>query len=419
MTDEKNKSAIGIIGGGAAGMMAASAALEAGCPVTVFEPNKMTGRKLRITGKGRCNVTNNCPPEEILRNVTRNSKFLYSAVYKFTPNDVMSYFENLGVALKTERGRRVFPISDRAHDIADALEKHVKSLGGVIRRERAHDIIIENGLCTGVCTESGEHYFKSVIIATGGISYPLTGSTGDGLRIAKNAGLDVTPLTPSLVPIVCRENTAKMMGLSLKNVKLSVFLGEKCVVSEQGEALFTHFGISGPLVLSASAHMQKGDIKNYRIEFDLKPALDEATLDKRLISDLAKYSARDFINSLSDLLPAKLIEDVVVRTGIPPHKKCGEISRAERTSLLKILKHYVLTPVSFRSIDEAIITCGGISVKEISPSTMMAKKIPGLFFAGEIIDVDAYTGGYNLQIAWSTGRLAGKSAAEFEEASGG
>lgn len=413
MTGEQNRVSTAIIGGGAAGMMAAAAVLEAGGSATVFEPNKMTGRKLRITGKGRCNVTNNCPPEEILRNVTRNAKFLYSAVYKFTPGDVMAYFEGLGVPLKTERGRRVFPVSDRAHDIADALENHVKALGGMIRRQRVQDILVEDGRCTGVRTESGAHYFDSVILATGGISYPLTGSTGDGLSMAKNAGLDVTPLTPSLVPIVCKEHTAKMMGLSLRNVKLSVFLGEKCVVSEQGEALFTHFGVSGPLVLSASAHMQKGDIQSYRLEFDLKPALDEATLDKRLISDFAKYSARDFINSLSDLLPAKLIEDVVSRTGIHPHKKSGEITRAERARLLNILKHYTLTPVSFRPIDEAIITCGGISTGEISPSTMMSKKIPGLFFAGEIIDVDAYTGGYNLQIAWSTGRLAGASAANF------
>ncbi len=415
MTENIKSSGIAVVGGGAAGMMAAAAALEAGCKVTVFEPNKTTGRKVRITGKGRCNVTNNCAPEEILRNITRNSKFLYSAVYKFTPADVMEYFEGLGVPLKTERGRRVFPVSDRAHDIADSLDDHVRSLGGIVRRERVEDIIIEDGSAVGVRTQTGDHFFKAVILATGGVSYPLTGSTGDGHRMAEKAGLDVTALSPSLVPVVCKEHTAEMMGLSLRNVKLSVYLGEKCVSSEQGEALFTHFGVSGPLVLSASSHMQKGDIRNYRLEFDLKPALDEATLDRRLISDLSKYAARDFINSLSDLLPSKLIEDVVKRTGIPPHKKSGEISKAERSALLNTLKHYTLTPVSFRSIDEAIITCGGVSVKEIAPSTMMSKKIPGLFFAGEIIDVDAYTGGYNLQIAWSTGSLAGKSAAEYEK----
>lgn len=412
MSEENNS--IAIVGGGAAGLMAAAAALESGHGVTVYEPNRFTGRKLRITGKGRCNVTNNCPPEEILRNITRNAKFLYSAVYKFTPADVMNYFENLGVPLKTERGRRVFPVSDRAHDIADALDAHVKKLGAKIRRSRVDGIIVNDGKCCGVRDTLGEHRHSAVILATGGVSYPATGSTGDGHRIAKDNGIAVTPLSPSLVPIVCKENTAEMMGLSLKNVKLSVYLGEKCVVSEQGEALFTHFGVSGPLVLSASAHMQKGDIKNYRLEFDMKPALDEATLDKRLISDLSKYSSRDFINSLGDLLPSKLVADVVGRTGISPHKKCGEINRAERSKLLSVLKHYTLTPVSFRSVDEAIITCGGVNVKEISPSTMMSKKIQGLFFAGEIIDVDAYTGGYNLQIAWSTGRLAGISAASFK-----
>lgn len=410
---ENISGSIAVAGGGAAGLMAALSALEAGCRVTVYDPNKFTGRKLRITGKGRCNVTNNCAPEEILKNVTRNSKFLYSAVYKFTPSDVMELFEELGVPLKTERGRRVFPVSDRAHDIADALDKKVKELGGNIRRSKIHNIIVENGVCTGVLDATGEHKYDAVILATGGVSYPATGSTGDGHRIAREFGIDVTPLSPSLVPIVCREKTADMMGLSLKNVKLSVFLGEKCVTSEQGEALFTHFGVSGPLVLSASAHMQEKDIKAYRLEFDLKPALDEATLDARLISDLKKYAAKDFINSLGDLLPAKLVEDVVRRTGIPPHKKCGEISRQQRSELLRVLKHYTLTPTAFRSIDEAIITCGGISVREISPSTMMSKKIDGLFFAGEIIDVDAYTGGYNLQIAWSTGRLAGVSAASF------
>lgn len=414
MEDIKNMSGcVAVIGGGAAGLAAAAAVLELGGRAVVFERGERLCKKLRITGKGRCNVTNDCSPEEILRNITRNAKFLYSAVYKYPPSAVMAFFEKQGVALKTERGRRVFPVSDKAADIAFALERAVKNGGGKIVHSRVRDIIIEDGKCVGIRDGEGEKRFGAVIIATGGVSYPATGSTGDGHRMAASHGIDVTELRPSLVPVVCRENTAPMMGLSLKNVKLSVCRGDKCVMSEQGEALFCHFGVSGPLVLSASAHMQKGAPTDYRLEFDLKPALDEATLDARLRSDLEKYAAKDFINSLSDLLPSKLISDVVRRTGIAPHKKSGEVSKAERRALLTVLKHYTLTPVGFRGMDEAIITCGGVSVKEVSPSTMMSKKVQGLFFAGEILDVDAYTGGYNLQIAWSTGHLAGVCAAAY------
>lgn len=404
---------IAVIGGGAAGMMAAAAALEAGCSVTLYEPNRLLGKKLRITGKGRCNLTNNCSPEEILKNVISNSKFLYSSVYKFTPEDCIAYFEGLGVPLKTERGRRVFPVSDRAADVSEALENYIVSLGCDIVRARVSHIITKDGRAVGIVADGGEKKHSAVILATGGVSYPGTGSTGDGHRMARELGVKVTPLRPSLVPIVLRENTAPMMGLSLKNVKLTLSLNEKAVHSEQGEMLFTHFGISGPLVLSASAHMQAQSPDKYRLEIDLKPALDEETLDKRLLGDLRKYAARDFVNSLGDLLPSKLIDEVVSRCGIDPRKKSGEISKEERRALLNTLKHFTLTPKAFRSLDEAVVTAGGVDVKEIQPATMMSRSVSGLFFAGEIIDVDAYTGGYNLQIAWSTGRKAGESAAEY------
>ena len=404
---------IAVIGGGAAGMMAAAAALESGAAVTLYEPNRMLGEKLRITGKGRCNVTNNCPPEEILKNVISNSKFLYSSVFKFTPEETIAYFEGIGVPLKTERGRRVFPVSDKAADVSDALENYIVSLGCDIIRARVSDIIIENDKAVGVVTYEGEKRHEAVIVATGGVSYPGTGSTGDGHRMARDLGISVTPLKPSLVPLVLFDKTAHLMGLSLKNVKLTVLLDNKVVHAEQGEMLFTHFGISGPLVLSASAHMQKKSVDRYRLEIDLKPALDDETLDKRLIGDLRKYSARDFVNSLQDLLPAKLIDEIVNRSGIDPRKKSGEITKEERHSLLNALKHFALKPRSFRSLDEAVVTAGGIDIKEIAPATMMSKKYQGLFFAGEIIDVDAYTGGYNLQIAWSTGRKAGESAADY------
>ena len=404
---------IAIIGGGAAGMMAAAAALESGAQVTLYEHNRFLGKKLRITGKGRCNVTNNCPPEEILKNVISNPKFLYSSVYKFTPEDVMAYFEGIGVPLKTERGRRVFPVSDKAADISDALENYIVSLGCDIVYSHVFDIIVSDGKAVGVRTKDGDRSHSAVILATGGVSYAGTGSTGDGHKMAEHLGIDVTPLSPSLVPIVLKDRTSHLMGLSLKNVKLTVFLGDKTVCSEMGEMLFTHFGISGPLVLSASAHIKAQRIEEYRLEIDLKPALDDETLDKRLIGDLKKYAPRDFLNSLNDLLPSKLIDEVVERSGIDPRKKSGEISKEERHSLLNVLKHFALSPKSFRSLNEAVVTAGGIDVKEIQPATMMSKKLPGLFFAGEIIDVDAHTGGYNLQIAWSTGRKAGEAAAQY------
>ena len=407
-----NISDVAVIGGGAAGMMAAIAAAEAGAKVTVFEPNAVLGRKLRITGKGRCNVTNDCSAAEVMENVTRNPRFLTGALYRFPPADVMAFFEERGVPLKTERGRRVFPVSDRAADISRAMEKEMELLGVSVVHTKVNSLILGEDGCTGVRTDAGEYAASAVIVATGGASYPATGSRGDGYRFARDAGMKIVPQTPSLIPIVTKENNAPLSGLSLKNVTLRVTRGDRVIFSEMGEMLFTHFGVSGPLVLSASAHMRE-TMAGYRLFIDLKPALDEATLDARLVSDLKKYAQRDFLNSLSDLLPQKLIDPVIALTGIDPRKKAGALTREERRRLGAILKAYPLTPVRFRPIDEAIITAGGVDVGGLHTKTMMSKTVPGLFFAGEVIDVDAYTGGYNLQIAFSTGMAAGKCAAEF------
>lgn len=403
-----------IVGGGAAGMAAAIAAAEEApaLSVTVYEPNAVLGRKLRITGKGRCNVTNDCSPAEVLDNVTKNRKFLTGAIFRYTPADVMSFFEDNGVPLKTERGRRVFPVSDKAADISGAMERVMKGLGVHVVQEKVTSLLHDENGVYGVRTASGEHTADAVIVATGGASYPGTGSRGDGYRFARAVGMAVAEPIPSLIPVITKEDTAPLAGLSLKNVTLSVTSGSKVVYSEMGEMLFTHFGVSGPLVLSASAHM-RGDIRQYRMFIDLKPALDDATLDARLIADLSKYGQRDFVNSLSDLLPQKLIDPVIHLSRIDPRKKSNGVTREERTALREALKKFPLTPVSFRPIDEAIITSGGVEVGGIHTKTMMSKTVPGLFFAGEVIDVDAYTGGYNLQIAFSTGVAAGSSAAQF------
>lgn len=407
---------VAVIGGGAAGMMAAIAVAEAGGSAVLYEKNARPGRKLCITGKGRCNVTNDSTPQEVLENVTRNAKFLYSAVYRYPPAQVKTFFEANGVPLKTERGRRVFPVSDRAMDVSDALVRRMRALGVQLVHTPVREILYDGShAACGVRTDSGEHRHGAVIVATGGVSYPATGSTGDGHRMAKDAGLSVTALTPSLVPVECRENTREWMGLSLKNVRLTVSRGEKVVFAEQGEMLFTHFGVSGPLVLSASAHMQVGSVCDYRMSIDLKPALTEQALDARLAADLQKYAAKDFINALGDLLPRALIGAVVERSGIPERCKAGAVTRAQRGELLRVFKEFSLTPVRFRPMDEAIVTCGGVDVKQIDPKTMMAKAVPGLFFAGEVLDLDAYTGGFNLQIAWSTGRLSGIGAANYIE----
>ena len=404
-----------VVGGGAAGMMAAISAAEKGSHVTLLEPNERLGKKLNITGKGRCNVTNDAGLEELLANTPKNGKFLYSAFSRFDGRDAKAFFESLGVPLKTERGNRVFPVSDRAFDISGALERRLKALKVVLRRDRAVSLDIRGGAIHGVNGEKGAYPAKAVILATGGVSYPATGSTGEGHRMAAEAGHTVTPLQGSLVPLREQGNDcARMQGLSLRNVSLTVFENEKKIYTDFGELLFTHFGLSGPLILSASAHMRRFEKKTYRVEIDLKPALDEQQLDKRLLSDFTKYANCDFCNALDDLLPQKLISVVVERSGIPPHQKVHEITREQRRELLRALKHFSVPIAGLRPVTDAIVTSGGVKVGEIDPKTMESKIVKGLYFAGELIDVDAYTGGFNLQIAWATGRTAGFAAAENE-----
>lgn len=412
MTNNMEIRDVAVIGCGAAGMMAAIAAAETGASVTVYERNPFAGKKLRITGKGRCNVTNNCTVREVLDAVLNNSKFLYGVISRYTPADVMAFFENAGVPLKTERGRRVFPVSDKAADISDALIRTMKEYGvKVLYGVRVEGLTeVDGGVL--VKESKGTVMYRSVIAATGGVSYPATGSTGDGHRMLRKLGVEITPLKPSLVPVVTEEDCAPLSGLTLKNVTLTVYHGEETVYSEMGEMLFTHFGVSGPLVLSASSNMQKNPVDSYRLAIDFKPALSADELDKRILSDFAKYTARDFVNALSDLLPQKLIPYVIERSEIDPRKKVSAITRAERLKLGEVLKAYTLTPKAFRPVDEAIVTSGGVDVKEIHPKTMELKNHPGIFVCGELIDVDAYTGGYNLQLAFSTARAAGTAAAE-------
>ncbi len=405
-----------IVGGGAAGLMAAGSAAEQGAQVTLFEKNPRPGRKLIITGKGRCNVTNNCDVPTVLANVPTNPRFLYSALGGCSPADIIAFFEGEGVPLKTERGSRVFPVSDRAMDIVDALSRWARRVGVRLVHTPVEGISVSGGCAVGVRAGGREYPSDAVILATGGASYPLTGSNGDGYRFAKACGHTVVPPHPSLVPLVEDGSTcAALMGLSLKNVQLTAFENDKRIFSDFGELLFTHFGLSGPLTLSASAHMRHFGSKSYRVEIDLKPALDEKTLDKRLLSDFAAHRNNDFINALGDLLPRKLIPAVVELSGIDPRCKVHSVTRAGRASLLRVLKAFPVKISGARPLAEAIVTSGGVNVKEISPKTMESKKCPGLYFAGELIDVDAYTGGFNLQIAWATGRLAGRSAARETE----
>ena len=406
---------ITVIGGGAAGMMAAITAAERGAQVTLLEPNERLGKKLNITGKGRCNVTNNAGLETLLANVPGNGKFLYSVFSRFDGRDAMAFFESLGVPLKTERGNRVFPVSDRSFDISAALERRLKALRVRLVRDRAIRLDIEEGVIRGVQGEQGSYPAEAVILATGGVSYPATGSTGEGHRMAEAAGHTVTPLRGSLVPLrdygACRE----LQGLSLRNVELTVFENDKKLYSDFGELLFTHFGVSGPLVLSASAHMRHFTKKRYRLEIDLKPALDDQQLDKRLLADFAKYANHDFQNGLDDLLPQKLIPVVIELSGIPGRQKVHDLTREQRQSLLRVLKHFPVEVSAPCPVTDAIVTSGGVKVGEVDPKTMESKLVKNLYFAGELLDTDAYTGGFNLQIAWATGRLAGQSAANEKE----
>ena len=401
---------VAVIGGGAAGLLACGKLRERAQNVVLIEKNGIYGKKLRITGKGRCNITNAAKISEFFDNIPTNGKFLYSALNNFTNDDMISLLNSLGVSVKTERGGRVFPQSDRAHDVADALFRYARGENVKMLKVSAKEILAENGAVTGVKTDKGIIKADSVILATGGASYPLTGSSGDGYKMAQMLGHTIIPIKPSLVPLVTNEKwTAELMGLTLKNVSISLFdMNEKKLYSDFGEMLFTHFGISGPIVLSASAHI-KNNIP-CRAYIDLKPALDSATLDKRLIRDFEKFSKRHLINSLEELLPKALIPVIIKLAGVDAHKETSKVSKVERLALGKMIKALPLNICAARPIEEAIITSGGVKVSEINPSTMESKLVKGLYFAGEIIDVDAYTGGFNLQIAFSTGALAGENA---------
>ena len=404
-----------VVGGGAAGMMAAISAAERGGDVTLLEPNERLGKKLNITGKGRCNVTSNAGAEELLANVPRNGKFLYSVFSRFNGRDAMAFFETLGVPLKTERGNRVFPVSDRAFDVSAALERRLKALGVSLVRDRALALETADGAVQAAAGERRRYPAEAVILATGGVSYPATGSTGEGHRMAAEAGHTVTPLHGSLVPLRDFGLGRELQGLTLRNIRLTVFEDNKRIYSDFGELLFTHFGVSGPLILSASAHMRRFGERAYRLEIDLKPALDEQTLDRRLLADFEKYANHDFCNALDDLLPQKLIPMVIRISEIEPRRKVHDITREQRRGLLTILKHFPVVIAGPCPVTDAIVTSGGVKVGEINPNTMESKLVKGLYFAGEVIDVDAYTGGFNLQIAWATGRAAGFAAAKRDE----
>lgn len=401
-----------IVGGGAAGMMAAITAAGLGKSTLLLEKMNRCGKKISITGKGRCNVTNNCTSDDFFANIPTNPRFLYSAYAGFNSQDCMDFFERLGVPLKTERGNRVFPVSDKAEDIVRALEQGCEDYGVNRIFSKVTEIITEDGAVKGVKCGSRTYFAPSVLIATGGKSYPGTGSDGDGYRFAEELGHTVTDIKPSLVPIesdddYCRE----MMGLSLKNVVLTLkdTVKNKAVFSEMGEMLFTHFGVSGPLVLSASSHIPQVESGRYIFYIDLKPALDEKKLDERILRDFKEIPNRIFANSLSKLLPSKMIPTVVELSGIDGEKQVNSVTKQERQRLVSLLKAFPVHIRSFRPIAEAIVTSGGVKVSEVSPKTMESKLVKGLCFAGEILDVDGYTGGFNLQIAFSTGCLAGEN----------
>lgn len=414
MTSRNDTRRVAVVGGGAAGMMAALTAAQNGAAVTLFERSGRLGRKLRITGKGRCNVTNDCDTNEFLNNVMTNPRFLYTALDRFSTADTKDFFESCGVPLKTERGRRVFPASDRAADIVSALADACRAAGVAVVYERVKSLTIEDGMLAGVTTSAGEHRADAVIVCTGGKSYPLTGSDGDGYRLAEAAGHSVTALSPSLVPITTEGDLCpSLQGLSLKNVKLTVVRTDnaKAVFEDFGEMMFTHFGLTGPMVLSASAHIPDITKGKYEALIDLKPALDDKTLDARILSDFEKYKNKDFANALGDLLPQKMIPAIIRLSSIDPHTKVNTVTREQRRALVSLLKGLRVSLKGFRPIEEAIVTRGGVNVREVSPKTMESKILPGLYFAGEVLDVDAYTGGYNLQIAFSTAVVAGENAA--------
>ena len=400
-----------VVGAGAAGLMAAGAALEQGHTVTLLEHEEKPGKKILVTGKGRCNVTNDCDLETFLQNVRTNPRFLYSAFSAFDTAAAMALFEGLGVPLKVERGRRVFPVSDRAEDIRRALVRY--AAGAELRTEEVTKLLLEEGRCVGVSCQSGRQYRGDwVLVATGGVSYPGTGSRGAGYALARQAGHTVRPPVPSLVSLVAQGGECRrMMGLALKNVGLTLYQDGKSIFQEQGEALFTHFGLSGPLVLSASAHL--GDLAKHRYEvgFDLKPALSHEQLYARLNRDLTALANRDAANCLVKLLPASMQPVMVERWGVDPAKKANQLTKEERLALVDLMKDFRIRIRDRGDLEHAVITSGGVAVKEVDPRTMASKKCPGLYFAGEVLDVDAYTGGYKLQIAWCTAQAAARGLA--------
>ena len=405
-----------VIGAGAAGLMAAGTAANEGVETLILERNERPARKLMITGKGRCNVTNNCNSlQELISNVPRNGRFLYGAFSRFMPADVIDFFESRGVELKTERGNRVFPVSDNASDIVDALHSYARNRARIMQG-RAVELIKDGDKLIGVRTDDGnEIYAESIIVATGGLSYPGTGSTGDGYELARRAGHNITDLVPSLVPLEIHEGfCTDLMGLSLRNTAIKVVDADngKTVYTDFGEMLFTHFGVSGPMILSASAHMRNMKSGKYKIYIDLKPALTPEQLDARILRDFSENINRNFINALNSLLPKKLVPVIVKLSKIPLSTKVNQITKEQRQNLVQLLKGMCITVTGFRPVAEAIITSGGVDVSQINPKTMESKLVDGLYFAGEVIDADAYTGGFNLQIAFSTGRLAALSAAE-------
>lgn len=405
-------SEIVVIGGGAAGMMAAVAAAEQGGHVRILEPNERLGKKLNITGKGRCNVTNQTDLEGLMENIPHNARFLYSAFSHFMPRDTMAFFEGLGVPLKVERGNRVFPVSDSAFDISGALEKRLRALHVIWAHDRAVDIETQDDHVTAVLGEKGRYPCHAAILATGGASYPGTGSTGDGYCMAAALGHTVMEPRGSLVPLVSPDpDCAAMQGLSLKNVELTVYdRRKKAVFREFGEMLFTHFGVSGPLVLSASAHLRDWDKNSYTLSIDLKPALDEQKLDGRILRDLGESPNKDVEKIVAGLVHRSMVPVVLSRLDIEKSVKANSLTKEQRRALVQLLKHFAVPVSGARGVAEAIVTAGGVKVSEVDPSTMASKKVDGLYFAGEVLDVDAYTGGFNLQIAWATGHLAGVSA---------
>lgn len=404
-----------VIGAGAAGLIAAGTAAGTADKVILIERNDIIGKKLLITGKGRCNITNSADTEDAIAQYPTNPQFLYSALYTFTNHDIISLIESFGVKTKVERGGRVFPVSDRAADVVGALKKYALKKNVKLVKARTERLIIENGSLRGVKTSVGDFYGERVIVCTGGKSYPKTGSDGDGYRLAKQAGHTIITPKPSLVPIVTEEKwTVDVMGLSLKNIEITAYDGKnRKIYSDFGEMLFTHFGISGPVVLSMSAHLRNIENEKYRMEIDLKPALSDEKLDARVVRDFQKYNKKRLINAMDDLLPKALIPIIIKIAEIEPDKAVSEITREERKRLVAALKHVPLTAKRFRPIEEAIVTSGGVKTSEINPSTMESKKLAGLYFAGEVIDVDGYTGGFNLQAAFSTGYLAGMNAAQM------